>query len=103
MKTLAPLESIRLCILLALAAGPTYGYALQARIDEDADDRIHIDHSTIYKTLKRLEEDGDIKRSASKNDSRQHVYALTPRGRRTLKLEADRLGRAVQLIGERFK
>jgi DNA-binding PadR family transcriptional regulator len=103
MKTLAPLESIRFCILLALADGATYGYALQARIDADADDRIHIDHSTIYKTLKRLEEDGDIKRSASRHDGRQHIYALTPRGRRSLKLEADRLSRAVQLLSERFK
>jgi len=103
MKTLAPLESIRFCILLALAAGPTYGYALQTRIDEDADDRVHIDHSTIYKALARLEADGVIKRSASRSDSRQHIYGLTPRGRRTLKIESDRLARAVRLLEDRFK
>lgn len=103
MSSLAPLESIRYCILLALARRTLHGYAIQDQIDRDADNFIHLDYSTIYKALKRLEEDGLIKREAAKSDTRQIRYRLTPAGKRTLKIETDRLEQAVRLVHERFK
>ncbi len=102
MSTLAPLESIRFCILLALAKRPDHGYGLQAQITRDAEDLVMIDRSTIYKALKRLEAEGDIVRDP-RSDARVTIYQLAPRGRRTLKIEADRLSRAVRLMEERFK
>lgn len=102
MSTLAPLESTRFCILLALARGPMHGYAVQEQIDRDAANIVHIDYSTIYKCLKRMEEDGHLKRDQLKN-SRQIRYRLTPSGKRTLKIETDRLAQAVHLVSERLK
>ncbi len=104
MSSLAPLESIRFCILLALTRRPLHGYAIQEQIDRDANNFIHLDHSTIYKALRRLEQDGLIKREAAKDaDARKVRFRLTPAGKRTLKIETDRLEQAIRLVHERFE
>lgn len=102
-NTAAPLESTRFCILLALARRPLHGYAIADQIDHDADNFIHLDHSTIYKALARLEADGHIKRGVAKPaHSRTVRYQLTPAGKRVLKIEADRLSRAIGLLSDRI-
>ena len=101
MSSLAPLESTRFCILLALARRPLHGYAIAEQIDRDAGSLVHVDYSTIYKALKRMEEDALIKRS--KTTGRQQGFSLTPRGKRALILETDRLERAVGLVKDRFE
>ena len=98
---MAPLESTRLCILLALARGALHGYAIQEQIARDSDDLAHLDYSTIYKSLKRLEQDKLIKRDGK--DLRQIRYQLAPAGRRTLKIETDRLAQAVTLARQRLQ
>lgn len=103
MSSLAPLESIRYCILLALATKSLHGYAIQEQIDRDGGQLVHLDYSTIYKALKRLEEDRLIQRDTRNKDSRQIRYRLTPQGKRTLIIETDRLERAIRLVGERLK
>ncbi len=101
-NTAAPLESTRLVILLALARRPLHGYAIADQIDHDSDNFIHLDHSTIYKALARLETDGQIKRQAPKSNATRTIrYQLTPAGKRALKIEADRLARAISLITDR--
>ncbi|MDF2460825.1 MAG: PadR family transcriptional regulator [Candidatus Saccharibacteria bacterium] len=101
MSSLAPLESTRFCILLALARRPLHGYAIAEQIDRDAGSLVRLDYSTVYKSLKRLEEDGLIKRAAK--STRQVTFALTPKGKRALLLEKDRLEKAVGLVRERFE
>jgi DNA-binding PadR family transcriptional regulator len=101
MSSLAPLESTRYCILLALARRPLHGYAIVEQIDKDAGSLVHLDYSTVYKSLSRLEQDGLIKRAAKPD--RQIRFSLTPRGKRALILETDRLERAISLVKDRFK
>jgi DNA-binding PadR family transcriptional regulator len=101
MSSLAPLESTRFCILLALARRPLHGYAIAEQIDRDAGSLVRLDYSTVYKSLKRLEEDGLIKKAT--RSARQVAFNLTPRGKRALILETDRLERAAGLVRERFE
>jgi DNA-binding PadR family transcriptional regulator len=58
MSSLAPLEATRFCILLALSRRALHGYAIVEQIDRDAGSLVRLDYSTVYKCLKRLEEDG---------------------------------------------
>jgi PadR family transcriptional regulator, regulatory protein PadR len=101
MNSLAPLESTRYCVLLALARRPLHGYGIVDQIDRDAGSLVHLDYSTVYKTLARLEQDGLIKRAP--RPARQIRFSLTPRGKRALILETDRLERAAGLVRERFE
>ena len=101
MSSLAPLESTRFCVLLALTRRPLHGYAIVEQIDKDAGSLVRLDYSTVYKTLGRLEEDGLIKRSAKA--TRQITFTLTPKGKRALILETDRLTRAIGLVKDRFE
>jgi DNA-binding PadR family transcriptional regulator len=101
MSSLAPLESTRFCVLLALARRPLHGYAIVEQVDRDAGSLVHLDPSTVYKVLKRLEEDGLIKRG--KASVRQVSFSLTPRGKRALILETDRLTRALGLVKDRLE
>lgn len=102
MSSLAPLEATRYCILLALSRRALHGYGIVEQIDKDAGSLVRLDYSTVYKCLKRLEEDNLIKRSAPKPADRQIRFTLTPKGKRALILETDRLERAVNLVRERF-
>ena len=91
-----PLKPAWLHILLALADGPQHGYAVRAHVEERTDGRIKLWPATLYGSLRDLDEGGLIRETdgdvdPEDDDARRRYSELTPRGRRILAAEADRL------------
>ena len=79
-------------ILLCLADKPLHGYGLIKEIAALSDGRLQLTTGTLYGAIKRLLEDGWIKRFAQDDKSRdKQAYTLTPLGRRHLNAEFHRL------------
>ena len=79
-------------ILLCLADKPLHGYGLIKEIAALSAGRLELTTGTLYGAIKRLLEDGWIKRFAQEDTSREkQAYALTSLGRRHLNAEFQRL------------
>jgi transcriptional regulator len=78
-------------ILRALAWSPMHGYALAKWIGDRAGGELQVADSALYKALHRLEANGAVAAEwgLSENNRRAKYYALSPRGRRTLKAEVE--------------
>lgn len=86
-------------ILLSLARGDSYGYALIRDIRERTDGEVDLTASTLYGALQRLLDEGWIVETGEVAESegpRRRFYSITAEGRRILTHEARRLHRAVQ-------
>jgi DNA-binding PadR family transcriptional regulator len=92
---LLPLRPVEFDILLSLAAGERHGYG----IIQDAEERglgPAPDVGTLYRGLRRLQDQGFIRSSAGpasadSHDDRRNYYELTSLGRRVAQAEARRL------------
>ena len=73
-------------LLGILARGPAHGYDLKREHDARFPGAKPLAYGQVYATLSRLERDGDaqIAETAQGGGPERTVYALTPRGRRTL-------------------
>jgi DNA-binding PadR family transcriptional regulator len=81
-------------ILLSLAAEDQHGYAIIQDVARRTEGEVVLTASTLYAALKRLVDQGWIVERANKSrdeDARRRYYALTDRGRATLRAEARRL------------
>jgi|SRR5690606_29210484 len=87
-------------ILLALADGPTHGYAIMQQVERETGGEIRLGPGTLYGAIRRLRADGLIESAPGDNETRRR-YRLTARGRRTLAREAARLSRMVDAARER--
>ena len=69
--------------------GALHGYGIAQRLQQVADDRIHVNQGTLYPALLRLEQRGWIssKWGTSENNRRARYYALTRAGRKQLSAE----------------
>jgi DNA-binding PadR family transcriptional regulator len=90
-----PLTETTFFILLSLSPNPKHGYAMMKDVEQLSEGRIRLSTGTLYGAIKRLLEDGWIKRVEDHNtqeDGRgRKVYALTRYGRHILNAEVDRL------------
>lgn len=90
-----PLMEPTFFILLSLAPGPKHGYAVLKDVEALSHGRIVLSTGTLYGALKRLVDQGWIKRLAESEayatDRSRKAYALTALGRRILSAEVDRL------------
>jgi DNA-binding PadR family transcriptional regulator len=90
-----PLTETTYFIMLSLAPEPRHGYAIMKDVTVLSDDRLVLSTSTLYGTLKRLLEQGWIKRvdDQEPDDAARprKVYVLTDLGRRVLDAEVTRL------------
>lgn len=90
-----PLRPVEFDILLSLAAGERHGYG----IIQDAEARALAaapDVGTLYRGLRRLQDQGLIKTSGRRavsdaQDERRIYYEITPLGRKVAQAEARRL------------
>ena len=90
-----PLRPVEFDVLLSLAAGERHGYG----IIQDAEARgqgIVPDVGTLYRALRRMQDQGVIDASARRQapdagDERRHYYRITPLGMRVARAEARRL------------
>jgi DNA-binding PadR family transcriptional regulator len=95
-------------VLLALASGPLYGYAIQGAVENESAGTLTPRAGSLYRVLARLmawglvseTEPGEL-RSPHPGLARRY-YALTPAGRSALTAEARRLKSVATLAARRL-
>jgi DNA-binding PadR family transcriptional regulator len=96
-----PLTPVVLHILLVVAEGERYGYAIAEEIEQATQGRIRVGPGTMYGSIQRmlaasLLEEASRRSNESEGPSRRY-YKITTFGRRVLELELDRLVSVVRL------
>ena len=76
-------------VLKALSWGPRHGYAIARWLEDTTKDALQIEEGSLYPALYRMEQRGWIQAewSVSEQGKRIKVYALTPAGRKRLRVE----------------
>lgn len=96
-----PLTETSFFILLSLATTPKHGYGIIKEVEALSVGRVVLAAGTLYSALRRMLEDGWIKRledNGSNGDNRERkLYSLTDLGRRIFELETKRLQGLVRL------
>jgi len=88
-----------LLVLSSLRSEPKHGYQIAVDVEEQSNGLFRFRHGTLYPILYRLEEDGLIRGSWSKQGGRRKkVYALTAAGGRHLTGETDRVAEIVSRL-----
>lgn len=102
-----PLSATDFHVLVVLAKGPSYGYAIMKAVREDSDGTVSPEIGGMYRVLSRLLAEGWIEDTAPPEGALpgarglpRRYYALTPKGRAVALAEARRLARVVALAGE---
>jgi len=74
-----------LLLLSVLSSGSAHGYAIIESLRARSGDVFDLPEGTVYPALHRLEEQGLLKSSWSKDSGRRkRVYQLTPKGQQAL-------------------
>ncbi|MCG8455597.1 MAG: helix-turn-helix transcriptional regulator [Holophagales bacterium] len=97
-----PLKPSTSMVLLALAEGPSHGYAVRAWIQRRSGGSLELGTGQLYRLLARLLDRGWLEESPApkdeaKDDPRRRYYRLTPIGHQVLRAEAARLEELVRL------
>jgi PadR family transcriptional regulator, regulatory protein PadR len=81
--------TLDMLILKTLALEPMHGYGIGVRIEQISKGVFQVNAGSLFPAFRRLERDGLIKGEwrATENNRRAKYYALTTRGRTTLKRE----------------
>ena len=81
--------TLDMLILKTLALEPMHGYGIGVRIEQISKGVFQVNAGSLFPAFRRLERDGLIEGEwrATENNRRAKYYALTPRGRTTLKRE----------------
>jgi DNA-binding PadR family transcriptional regulator len=90
-------------ILLALADGPSHGYAIGKAIEDQSAGGVDPTTGALYQALRRLAEVGLIVPADSPRDTdpRRKYFALTATGRKAASAEAGRLDALVRAARKR--
>jgi len=96
-----PLNPVHFHILLVLLEGERHGYSIVKRVEERSHGTIRIEPANLYRSLRRLREQGVIEESERQpdpalDDSRRRYFQLTLLGERVLRAEADRLAHQLE-------
>ena len=90
-----PLTEATFFILLSLSPAPKHGYAIMKEVKMLSKGRIVFSTGTLYGALRRLLEQGWIRRVVDPEPNPTHrerkAYALTERGRKVVNIEMERL------------
>ena len=101
-----PLTETTYFILLSLAPGRRHGYAIMKDVRQLSHDRVVLSTGTLYSALKRLLDQGWIRRaedSANNANSRgRKDYGLTQLGQSILEAEIQRLEGLVSVARSRI-
>lgn len=97
-----PLTPAVFNILLALADGEKHGYGIMQEVEANTKGQVLMGPGTLYGSIKRmlqagLIEETDERADPDMDDQRRRYYKLTTLGRRTLRMEAERLASQVQI------
>jgi DNA-binding PadR family transcriptional regulator len=102
-EELLPLTPAVFNILLALADGEKHGYGIMLEVEANTNGQVLMGPGTLYGSIKRMLAAGLIEESDERVDPemddprRRSYYRLTDLGRRTLRMEAERLASQVQI------
>ncbi|MGH9307894.1 MAG: PadR family transcriptional regulator [Vicinamibacterales bacterium] len=100
-KTEVPYGTLDLVILKTLdTMGAMHGYSIARRIEQVADNLLHMSQGSIYPALIRLEQQGWIKTQWGVSETNRKVkfYSLTAAGTRQLRVEVANWERATALV-----
>lgn len=98
-----PLSETVFLILSSIAAGPRHGYAILQEVDELTAGRVRLSTGTLYGALKRLLDDGSIRRFKENQPERdRQAYELTAGGRKLLSGELDRMRTLTAVVAARL-
>jgi len=92
-----PLKPTALQVLLSLASGERYGYAIIKEISRRTHGRVDLHPGALYRFIRRLDEAGLIQEleerplPESEDDERRRYYAITDLGRRVVESEVVRM------------
>jgi len=97
-----PLTPAVFNILLELAEGEKHGYGIMLEVEANTNGQVLMGPGTLYGSIKRmlkadLIEESNERADPEMDDQRRKYYRLTDLGRRTLRMEAERLASQVQL------
>ena len=96
-----PLREPTFFILLSLSPGPKHGYAILKEVEALSEGRVRLSTGTLYGAIKRLLDDGWIRRVddplPNRTQRERKAYALTEQGRRVLSAEIERLRKLVNV------
>jgi DNA-binding PadR family transcriptional regulator len=87
-------------ILLSLADQERHGYGIMQDVLERTNNQIHLGPGTLYGTIKRMLEAGQIEELPERedeNNQRRRYYKITNAGKKTARTEAERLEHLVNL------
>jgi len=101
-EQLLPLTPAVFNILLALADSEKHGYGIMLEVETNTKGQVLMGPGTLYGSIKRMLQAGLIEESDDRadpemDDQRRRYYRLTGLGRRTLRMEAERLASQVQI------
>jgi DNA-binding PadR family transcriptional regulator len=99
--TYSPLREPTFYILLSLSPGPKHGYAILKSVEDLSDGRVLLSTGTLYGALKRLLDQGWIRRVddpiPNGTERERKAYILTDLGSRILNTEIARMKRLVSV------
>jgi len=83
--------TLDLLVLRILAAGPSHGYAISARLGELSNEWLRVEEGSLYPCLYRMEERGWVESELlqSENNRRARYYTLTQQGKSELETQSD--------------
>jgi len=97
-------------VLLSLAEGPLYGYAITGAVEEESGGTVTPRAGTLYRVLARLlswgfvsEEDAPCDADESHPGRPRRWYGLTPEGRSLLTDESRRLAQVAALAAKKLQ
>jgi DNA-binding PadR family transcriptional regulator len=96
-------------VLLALASGPLYGYAIKDAVAAESAGTLTPRAGSLYRVLARLMTSGLVKEANPADEPEPHpglarrYYALTAAGRRALAAEAARLKHTAAVAERRLR
>jgi transcriptional regulator len=87
--------TLDMLILKTLALEPLHGYGIAQRIEQISRGVFHVNPGSLFPAFRRLERAGYIKPmwKSSENNRRAKYYALTGRGQKQLRAEAEEWSR----------
>jgi len=95
-------------VLLALASGPLYGYAIKDAVESESAGTLMPRAGSMYRVIARLMTSGLVTETEPDDETPPHpgharkYYALTARGRTALGTEARRLKRTAAVAEKRL-
>src|SRR4051812_22936256 len=101
-RSATALSDLAFHILLALAEGPSHGYAIGKQVEAQSAGRLDATTGALYQALRRLTDERLVEPADGPNagDPRRKYFALTPKGRRAAAHEARRLDGLVRAARE---